>query len=36
MLYVCPGSRNGGTDKRIVEVFWGSKVFEIETQGRTF
>ncbi|MFC2466153.1 MAG: hypothetical protein ACFNYM_08740 [Bacteroidota bacterium] len=36
MLYVCPGSRNGGTDKRIVEVFLGSKVFEIETQGRYF
>jgi hypothetical protein len=34
MLCVCPGSRNGGTDKRVVEVFWGSKVFETETQGR--
>lgn len=34
MLYVCPGSRNGGTDKRVVEVFWGSKIFETETQGR--
>lgn len=34
MLCVCPGSRNGGTDKRVVEVFWGSKIFETETQGR--
>lgn len=34
MLCVCPSSRNGGADKRVVEVFWGSKVFENETQGR--
>lgn len=34
MLCVCPGSRSGGTDKRVVEVFWGSKIFETKTQGR--
>ncbi|MBP7359777.1 MAG: hypothetical protein KA955_10645 [Prevotella sp.] len=33
MLNVCPGSRCGGENKRVVEVFWGSRIFEIETQG---
>ena len=26
MLCVCPGSRNGGKDKRVVEAFWGSNI----------
>lgn len=34
VLNICPGSRAGGTDKRTVEVFWGGRKFEIETQGR--
>jgi len=34
-LNVCPGSRAGGTDKRIVEVFWGARAYEFETQGKT-
>lgn len=36
MLNICPGSRAGGTDKRTVEVFWGGRNFEIETQGRNW
>jgi hypothetical protein len=36
MLNICPGSRAGGTDKRTVEVFWGARNFEIETQGRNW
>jgi hypothetical protein len=36
MLNICPGSRAGGTDKRMVEVFWGGRNFEIETQGRNW
>lgn len=28
MLIVCPGTRNGGRDKRFVEVFWGSKIYD--------
>jgi len=36
MLSICPGSRAGGTDKRMVEVFWGGRNFEIETQGRNW
>lgn len=36
MLCVCPGSRAGGTDKRMVEVFWGSRPYEFETQGKSW
>ncbi len=36
MLHICPGSRAGGTDKRTIEVFWGGRNFEIETQGRNW
>ena len=32
-LHICPGSRNGGTDKRIVEVSWGYRNYEIESTG---
>ena len=28
MLQICPGTRNGGVDKRYVEVFWGSKAYD--------
>jgi hypothetical protein len=33
-LNICPGSRAGGNDTRTVEVFWGARNFEIETEGR--
>lgn len=33
MLCICPGSRAGGTDKRIVEIFWGARLYEYQTQG---
>jgi hypothetical protein len=36
MLSVCPGSRNGGTDKRVIEVFWGLRQYDFETQGRNW
>jgi hypothetical protein len=36
VLNICPGSRAGGTDKRTVEVFWGGRNFEIESQGRNW
>lgn len=36
MLYVCPGSRAGGNNNRIVEVFWGSRPFETITQGNSW
>lgn len=28
MLCICPGGRDGGRDKRVVEVFWGQKVYD--------
>lgn len=36
MLCVCPGSRAGGTEKRIVEVFWGKRPYEFETVGSSW
>ncbi len=36
MLSICPGSRAGGTNNRVVEVFWGSRPFETITLGRTW
>jgi hypothetical protein len=36
MLNVCPGSRAGGTNDRVVEVFWGSRPFRTITLGRTW
>lgn len=33
MLCICPGSRAGGNEKRIVEVFWGARPYEFETKG---
>src|SRR5437868_4821844 len=36
MLSVCPGSRAGGTNNRIVEVFWGSRAFETITLGHSW
>src|SRR5690606_8544931 len=33
MLSICPGSRVGGNEKRIVEVFWGARPYEFETKG---
>lgn len=33
MLNVCPGSRAGGNNYRVVEVFWGSRPFESITLG---
>jgi hypothetical protein len=36
MLCICPGSRAGGTNNRVVEVFWGSRPFETITLGRTW
>lgn len=33
MLCICPGSRAGENEKRIVEVFWGSRAYEYETKG---
>lgn len=32
MLNIVPGSRHGGNDKRIVEVFYGSKPFDFKTK----
>lgn len=34
MLCVCPGSRNGGSNNRIVEVFWGSRAYETIAKGK--
>ena len=34
MLCICPGSRAGGNEKRIVEIFWGGRGYEFETNGR--
>lgn len=36
MLNVCPGSRAGGTDKRVVEIFWGSRPFDAITEGHNW
>lgn len=36
MLCICPGSRAGGDEKRIVEVFWGARPYEFETKGRNW
>lgn len=33
MLCICPGSRAGGNEKRIVEIFWGARAYEFETKG---
>ncbi len=35
-LCVCPGSRAGGTNNRVVDVFWGSRGFETITLGRSW
>lgn len=32
MLNICPGSRAGGQEKRIIEVFWGSRMYDFESQ----
>lgn len=34
MLSVCPGSRAGGQEKRLIEVFWGSRPYEVQTHHR--
>ncbi len=31
ILYICPGSRAGGNEKRIIEIFWGARPYEFET-----
>ena len=36
MLSVCPGSRAGGNNNRVVEVFWGSRPFETITLGNSW
>ena len=36
MLCICPGSRAGKNEKRVVEVFWGARPYEFETKGRQF
>lgn len=36
VLNICPGSRAGGKNNRVVEVFWGSRPFETITQGRNW
>lgn len=33
MLSICPGSRAGGNEKRIIEIFWGARPYEFETNG---
>lgn len=35
-LCIAPGSRAGGTNNRVVDVFWGSRPFETITLGRTW
>ena len=35
-LNIRPGSRSGGTDKRVVEIFWGKRPFETKIEGRNF
>jgi len=34
ILNICPGSRAGITNSRVVEVFWGNRSFETITHGR--
>ena len=34
MLCICPGSRAGGDEKRVVEIFWGARPYEFETRGK--
>lgn len=36
MLHICPGSRAGGTNNRVVEVFWGCRPFETIALGRNW
>lgn len=33
MLTICPGSRAGGNENRIIEVFWGSRIYDSKTNG---
>lgn len=35
-LHVRPGSRTGGNNKRVVEIFWGSRSLETITLGNTW
>lgn len=35
-FYVCPGSRAGGKNIRVVEIFYGNRPFEIIEQGRNW
>lgn len=35
-LNICPGSRNGGTYNRAVDVFWGNRIFETVNQVRNW
>lgn len=34
MLSICPGSRVGRDEKRVVEIFWGARPYEFETKGK--
>ncbi len=34
-LCICPGGRNGGQDKKIVEVFWGLRLIDVKQRGNT-
>lgn len=36
MLNICPGSRIGGEEKRIIEVFWGARAYDFETKGNNW
>jgi len=36
MVHVCPGSRAGGNNNRVVEIFWGSRGFETITLGNSW
>ena len=36
ILSICPGSRAGGNEKRIIEVFWGARPYEYITKGNTW
>ena len=36
MLSVCPGSRAGSNNNRVVEVFWGARSFETITLGNSW
>jgi hypothetical protein len=35
-LNVCPGSRMGGTNNRVVEIFWGNRPYETIAYGGTW